>query len=671
VKTISDIDILQWYKEIQTGGTIPSFARVEYEYDGVWYTITDVIGGQYNANRENDRSGVYAILPPNDTFSFSVSNSTKRFYPSSVDGDVLLPNRKIRFYTGYHLPSYLESNATFTVSKWYGNNVSETYPLALDYSIGENMTAYETGIALYNSGFYGTDVYGSSAVVSKPFSTFSYANKLSTVSKLSITANGSSVAIHTRYFTGEWSAWTSQGNTINGTKEIALNTKYMWYQVAFVFVDNATTISDVMYTYKKAYIDFLIGEFLILKPEFDIVNDVVDVTCYNVLRRAFDAEPTTKKYEPTDTLYSTFISDVLESIGVSSEERDIATTTGFNIRKGITPDFFVFEKTRSRDIFENAIEALQVSNVEAGGERIDWRMFFKDGKITLSTIPADNTIDFAISRTHSDLGLKESIDYERQISYVTVMSNSNTYMAGEGEVKAHNVSSYNKSDVVDGILTVSFDNTSFSGADYIFAKIRPDIDTSGGDYVLTETSRDLENKQMTFSVTGTTGDFTCIVYAAVIFEPNGFIGESAGSGANQHNGYGEYLLIENVFIKSHAEAKALAEYIYNFYSNAKSTISGNIVFNPIIEINDTCIARSNNYIYVVAGIGFKINHNLSVDMNVTLIDNGISITDITYDFGGKIPTVNDFYYDSGVVYDFTYLEQGIDNDPVNTPLEFL
>lgn len=653
MRSFSTTDIEQYYYDMSNGIGAPVFIRIEYKDDNsVWEPLENVSSGTYSVDRDNDRPNLYSLIPPVDTLDFTIDNGDRKYYSGGIFDGIIVPNRDIRFYLGIILPEYLYSDTTkvYDLSDGFGVGCALSGGSIVvntdSLDLRQSSPFYSTD-TMYDAGIYDTSVYGTPHYLTKPIKIPRYTNQSAYISKVSFTSAFAGGDVYLRYFIGgRWTAWTDVHDTTIGANEITLDSTKRYEYIQLCITQNTSEDIDFTpsftLTYSKEYDDFLLGEFYIYNPQFNTDEDIISVKCGNITKQILDAVPTTDEYT-SPTLYSTYIEDLLDKVGIDSSNYDITPTTGYYIRSGLA----IFNSDTARDVLEKAIEALQVSYIEAGGDVLQWRLYTKDTLLTLNYIPNTTDINFVFSSNHFDFGLNEDVDYEDQLSHITIYSDENSIYT-DGEAILHNATNYTQADISGGFITIPFDNPVLSTLDAL-VKIRPIISTTG-DYIITEVERDLERNysggtygHIKFAVSGSSGTIDIVVKGAAINTLTGFVGESAGDGSIQRSGKGKYISVVNPFIKSYEEAKALAELLYSYYSSNKRNVQGEIQVDPRVQINDIVLIKRNDYVYVIKGYSINFGENYSVSMSVALEDNGETIT-VLYD--------SDDDYDSNLAYDY-------------------
>jgi hypothetical protein len=94
------------YYEIYEGFNRKPIIMIEYLDDsGVWQKLEDVLNMSFSLQSDDDRMGVYTLLPPSGSFSLSLLNTSNQFTPDAggaYDGIIKI-GRKVRFRQSYEL----------------------------------------------------------------------------------------------------------------------------------------------------------------------------------------------------------------------------------------------------------------------------------------------------------------------------------------------------------------------------------------------------------------------------------------------------------------------------------------------------------------------------------------------------------------------------------------
>jgi len=428
--------------------------------------------------------------------------------------------------------------------------------------------------------------------------------------------------------------------------------------VRFLDLDRPLTESEreTEVFYQPVYAWFDQGESEMETPNFTAKEGVAGASfsAVDLTKKMLDKIIVTKETDGSE-LVSEFIESVLIQCGFTEDQIDIVVDSTLTCPPSGT-DTPLFNRQAARQILNTCLEYLQIE--------ADYRLFYKDGKMTLDVIPTDIEGDFGLRDYDHIITSARTEVGDLQLSVVTVQSQSNDEAA---EVLITGTGSQ----TATGSVTVQDPTGTF---DFFF--LRPVIKTSG-DYEVVETSRNvLSPASVTFDVTGTTGDYEIDLYGVPILSLSGFAAENAGDGLNQRDARGRTHLVTNKLVQSNDEADDLAEYFYDYNSDPKSKLSVRVFAIPQLELNDNILVFgryvANENFMVIQAITTTYNaRENSLEQSIEMIDNSQEIDPYVWDRNGAVQGLNDIKYDVFLPWDWdlgaTATEDPNEYDP---PLTF-
>lgn len=644
-----------------------SFAHCRVEYkdnNNQWQLLKDLIDVSASVTNENNEKTLYNLIPPDDSMSFTVVNDKGQYTignGGAFDG-VLVENREIRLYTGYKTLEDVTNNVVDTLNGTYYHTTKNGSD-QISYTSTSSSTAPDSDITSYDSETYDDSTYDCAGYYKSPiYDAFKYDIApciLSTIT-LDVTEDTGSVYIQYRTYNllDGWSSWSANQSCSNGSNILSISTSCLYFQVR-VFID-AHNLTDTTYFENLEYNitgnvqSFLFGEYFTTQPKFRFDPNgrkTVSVECVNISTKILDKKITTKEYTaPTTTLVSTFITDILTQAGLTSSDYDIATTTS-EVRSPTT-----YINTSVRDILEDVLNYLQIED--------DYRMFVKQNKWYLSVIPQTTEVDgVVLERQHTISPIQRSVDYDEQLSYVTVFSDDENLTSGDLQSNGE-ANLGTKSGSTAGDYTIDFTDAAPNGAglpvDAHCYALRPVV-TLTGDFTFAENNDSYarEDTSFNFTISGTSGTFSVTVYGVAILSPTGFVGEYGGTGDNQQSARGRIYQTTNPLCKSNADCQALAKKIFDLNSSPKYRIRLTQMHRLLNEINDGMLVWGSNVynnnimVFSKRSISYNASDNTLVE-NSEFFDNSQSFSNFEYDVGGGAPSDNDYMYDGGLLWDLDF-----------------
>lgn len=105
MKSVNETVDAQYY-DLYEGFNRKAVVRIEYlDDDGIWQNLDDVLNFSISLQSEDDRMGVYTLVPPAASLSLSILNTSNQYTPDAsgtYDG-VIAIGRRVRVRMSYDL----------------------------------------------------------------------------------------------------------------------------------------------------------------------------------------------------------------------------------------------------------------------------------------------------------------------------------------------------------------------------------------------------------------------------------------------------------------------------------------------------------------------------------------------------------------------------------------
>jgi len=647
ITTAEQTDLQSRYRS----GMLSYRINIQYQNDaGGWTALPYLSSVRASYKNKNNRKTTYQFIPPSEPLDIEVLNYNDAF-TTGKGGDydgVLVKNRKLRLRVASLLraenasdtPVEDQLDGAFYRTKTSGSSIvidtlSASAPPDTDIT------------PLYDSETYDDSTYAYYGTYKQTYDIFSEAKGEALITNISATCNSSS-EVYVQWRLNDLFAWSTPQLLSSGANEIAINEESGTIDVRYLFdtesLASTAAISNVEVNYLGVEAWFDWGTFEIYETDFLTSGnvDTVKVKAYPRIKRVYDKTITTEEYTGSE-LVSAVIKDVLgEALDASDYSIPNTTTT-------IRNPYFKGD-ARGYNILNELVEYLQTED--------NYRLQEIDGVIKLVTLPDTYKADFSYFDKVHFFSVSVSTDASAQLSYVTVLSDDNSLDAVD--TYAQSGTTYTKVDLITpvtgatatGDITYNFKTSPINH--YPAINIEPIITTSG-DYTVSEKTRDAAGGEMVFIVAGTSGSYNLSIKGNVLISPDGFVGEAAGDGTNQRDGLGKSFVLVNEAIKSNAEAKALADYVFNFNSAPKTEISADVVPVVFSELNDNdmiIVSKSTDKtnVQILSEITLSWRAGGRLSFRYKWVDNSQDFAILVYDAYRR--------YDDGEIYDVSILPSG-------------
>jgi hypothetical protein len=626
------------------GSSAKPIAGVKYLDDlGVLRLAEDVTQLTVSKGNRNKQYGKFLLMPPVFTLGVSMQNKDEKYSPGGTLESVLDLNRKCYPYLGYLTDTAVDATKSFVLAsarQFYHTIVSGATIISHISNVSPSMAIFKSlpGILFtpydsetYDDSFYAPAGYYESEIVRLKDMFYGALPK-----QITVTSTTAKVDVYYRVaFRKEDIEDNITSFILLGTCAVGVNTWTMpavsserYLQLAFVFQDDTygeSAVSAPSLVYNDFSELFSQGEYLIDSPSFSSArgNYSVSFSGRDNLKKAFE----TKISTPT-IVGATDIATIIRNIATRSKIP--WTTLTIPLTTYTTSSAAGYANEKAMDALEECLQYLNTFD--------DYRLWIDvDGYLTLGIKETDVTAaDWVVNYRYNAKTLSKSKTSDMLLQRVTVSSDTLSLGSETTLGTAHYTTT--------GAKTISWVGNRMAK--------RWEIVVNSGDAVVSYTSN--TKTQMIFTITGTSIDVDITVYGCAVSSPPSCYAEEFNA-TNFEEGVGiTHEFVNRYLTGDDADdlvARTVAEYGAPAY-----TVSVELPFNPLIELNDRLLIMEKNTntktIYVVESISHSFTAKGAVaKTSLSLRDIGFSYASYVYD-RGDIVGLTDMLYDNGFVYDY-------------------